>query len=305
MNDDAQLSDDAELPDTALVRPYVESLGDFSTPAPELPAAEQPTALLPRVSATARKQRRVPEALEGEVVDLELPPTPPRTRVAVAAIGVAVVLVTVFLIWRPSGGSAKPASPPIAAVVPSLALPSPSPEASRTPAKPSLRPTRTPASASSSAVMSPMLAKSGNQDSSVDLAAGRPVTDTGHTQNYVASNVVDGDPNTYWEGRDYGFPQSLTIDLGAPMAVSRLVIKLPPQPDWKRRTQSISIEVNDKANGRYDTIVPVTIMTFDPATANEASIHFKAGEFRYVRITFMTNSAWPGGQASEVELYSS
>ncbi len=138
-----------------------------------------------------------------------------------------------------------------------------------------------------------------------NLALHKTVTDTGHTDVYVASNAVDGDANTYWESTDNAFPQSLTVDLGSAQAVGRLVMKLPPSSAWGARTQTLSV-LGSTDGSSYSTIVGSTNYTFDPATGNTATVTLPSGtSTRYLRLTFTANTGWPAGQLSELEAYAS
>ncbi|WP_344669233.1 discoidin domain-containing protein, partial [Catenulispora yoronensis] len=135
-----------------------------------------------------------------------------------------------------------------------------------------------------------------------NLARGKATSDSGHTQNYVSANTVDGDANSYWESTDNAFPQWLMVDLGAATSVSRLVLKLPPS--WGARTQTVSVA------GGADSSTPTTLSgsagrVFDPASGNAATITFAAASVRYVRLTFTGNTGWPAGQVSEFEVYAS
>ncbi len=53
-----------------------------------------------------------------------------------------------------------------------------------------------------------------------NLAAGRPTSESSHTQSYASANTTDGDPSTYWESANNAFPQWLQVDLGRPRARS-------------------------------------------------------------------------------------
>jgi F5/8 type C domain len=330
-DDDAWLPDDAELPDAALVRPYVESLGESATssepPArPALPFSEQPTALLPRISLTIRKhstRARSPRALDSgrpgdlRLVDASLLDAPParsdrRGRFVIAAAITIMALVVGYFVWDSSQDASGPPETPIVAAVPSLPLqstiPSQSPAmppSTRTEASSGAPPPRTPTpSARSSKTTEPFGPGPGNPDPTANLAQGRPVNDTGHNGAYVASNAVDGDPNTYWESTNRAFPQSITVDLGAQMTFDRLVLRLPPLPSWKKRIQWISIQGSQNGND-FRTIDAAAILKFDPASGNQATVNFHSPSYRYVRLTFMGNNRSPAGQAAEIELYSS
>ncbi len=139
-----------------------------------------------------------------------------------------------------------------------------------------------------------------------NLALGRPVTDTGHADVYVASNAVDGDSASYWESVNNAFPQSLTVDLGATRAVGRLVLKLPPSTAWGARTETLSV-LGSTDNSTFTTIAGSKGYTFDPNNGgNSATVTLPSGtSTRYLRLTFTANTGWPAGQLSEVEAYAS
>ncbi|MDT7805227.1 MAG: hypothetical protein QOI78_8660, partial [Actinomycetota bacterium] len=101
--------------------------------------------------------------------------------------------------------------------------------------------------------------------------------------------------NSYWESANNAFPQSLTVDFGATVSVSRLVLKLPPSSAWGTRTQTIAVD-GVKAAAGY---------TFNPASGNTATITFPATSVRTLRLSFTGNTGWPAGQLSELEAYSS
>ncbi|WP_235921428.1 discoidin domain-containing protein [Lentzea tibetensis] len=130
-----------------------------------------------------------------------------------------------------------------------------------------------------------------------NLARGRATSSTGYVQVYQPSNAVDGDPNTYWESTNHAFPQSITVDLGQPRSVSRLVLKLPAH--WGARTQTIAVE--GSTGGAYTTLKSSAQYNFSPNT----TVTFPASNQRYVRLTVTANTGWPAGQVSEFEVYSS
>ncbi|GAB3933619.1 hypothetical protein GCM10027614_04930 [Micromonospora vulcania] len=137
-----------------------------------------------------------------------------------------------------------------------------------------------------------------------DLARGRPTTESGHTQSYGSGNVVDGDPNSYWESVNNAFPQWVQVDLGASSTVGRVVLKLPPSSAWGTRTQTLTVQ--GSANGTsLSTLVASAGRTFDPASGNQVSLTFPAAQARYVRITVTGNTGWPAGQLSTLEVYAS
>ncbi|MEU4521777.1 discoidin domain-containing protein [Amycolatopsis sp. NPDC024027] len=126
-----------------------------------------------------------------------------------------------------------------------------------------------------------------------NLALHKAVGASGSQGGYPPGNAVDGDANSYWESTNNAFPQSLTVDFGGTVTVSRLALKLPPS--WGARTQTISVD-GVKAAATY---------TFDPASGNTATVTFPATSQRTLRLTFTGNTGWPAGQLSELEAYSS
>ncbi|GAB3166410.1 glycosyl hydrolase family 28-related protein [Amycolatopsis stemonae] len=126
-----------------------------------------------------------------------------------------------------------------------------------------------------------------------NLALHKSVSASGSQGGFPPGNAVDGDANSYWESTNNAFPQSLTVDFGSTVSVSRLVLKLPPS--WGARTQTLSVD-GVKASATY---------TFDPASGNTATVTFPATSARTLRLTFTGNTGWPAGQLSELEAYSS
>ncbi|HZM81001.1 MAG TPA: discoidin domain-containing protein, partial [Candidatus Limnocylindrales bacterium] len=87
------------------------------------------------------------------------------------------------------------------------------------------------------------------------------------------------------------------VDLGSALAISRIVLKLPPS--WGARTQTLS--VTDGATG--ETLVPNGGRLFDPATGNTVTLTFPQTTRRFVRVNFTANTGWPAGQLCELEVY--
>ncbi|MFI6474795.1 discoidin domain-containing protein [Streptomyces sp. NPDC050516] len=138
-----------------------------------------------------------------------------------------------------------------------------------------------------------------------DLAKGRPVTETSHTQVYDAAKAVDGDANSYWESANNAFPQSITVDLGSVRSVDHLVLKLPPATAWGARTETLSV-LGSADNGSYGQLVASRGYTFDPATGNQVTIALPANtSTRQLRLTVTANTGWPAAQFSEFEAYGS
>ncbi|MEU7925795.1 discoidin domain-containing protein [Micromonospora sp. NPDC049107] len=137
-----------------------------------------------------------------------------------------------------------------------------------------------------------------------NLAAGRSITETSHSDVYAGSNAVDGNANTYWESANNAFPQSLTVDLGATRTVSRVVLKLPPSSAWQTRTQNLAV-LGSTDGSSFNTLKASAGYTFNPSSGNTVTVTFTATSQRYLRLTVTGNTGWPAGQLSEFEVYSS
>jgi hypothetical protein len=135
-----------------------------------------------------------------------------------------------------------------------------------------------------------------------NLSAGRPVSASGANGPYVAGNVNDGNPQTYWESPSNAFPQWVQIDLGGAVAIDQVVLKLPPATAWATRTQTLSVQGSTDGSG-FGVLSAAAGRIFDPATANTVTVNFTAATVRYVRVTITGNTGWPAAQVSEFEIY--
>ncbi|MCW2881554.1 MAG: coagulation factor 5/8 type domain protein, partial [Sphaerisporangium sp.] len=148
------------------------------------------------------------------------------------------------------------------------------------------------------------LTGTGGSPTATNLAQGKPTTETSHSQAYGSGNAVDGNASTYWESANNAFPQSITVDLGSAVSVGRVVLKLPPDPAWATRTQTVTV-LGSTDGTTFTNVVGSATYTFNPASGNTATITFPATSRRQLRLTFTANSGWPAGQLSEFEVYSS
>jgi hypothetical protein len=138
---------------------------------------------------------------------------------------------------------------------------------------------------------------------STNLALHKPTSESSHTQSYGSGNAVDGDANTYWESNNNAFPQWHQVDLGASTATRRIVLSLPPAAAWATRTQPLSV-LGSTDGTTFSTVVGPAGYTFNPATANTATITFPAtATVRYLRLNFTANTGWPAGQVAELAVY--
>jgi len=135
-----------------------------------------------------------------------------------------------------------------------------------------------------------------------NLALGKTATASSTLAPYVASNVNDGNADSYWESTNNAFPQWVQIDLGGSVAVDQVKLKLPPATAWGARTQTLSVQ-GSTDNSSWSTLSGSAGRNFNPATGNTVTIDFTAATVRYVRITITGNTGWPAGQLSELEIY--
>ncbi|MFC9862587.1 MULTISPECIES: discoidin domain-containing protein [unclassified Streptomyces] len=137
-------------------------------------------------------------------------------------------------------------------------------------------------------------------ESSVNLATGRTLTASSHTEVYAAGNANDGNRATYWESRNNVFPQWIQADLGSAVRVDRVVLRLPG--GWGARSQTLKLQ--GSTNGAdFTDLTASKAYTFDSAGGQSATITFDATTTRYVRVLVTANSVQPGAQLSELEIY--
>ncbi|MCG5212866.1 discoidin domain-containing protein [Streptosporangium soli] len=134
-----------------------------------------------------------------------------------------------------------------------------------------------------------------------NLAAGKIMTASSVSQNYVASNAGDGNQASYWESNNNVFPEWLQVDLGAAVGVSRVVLKLPVS-GWPSRTQTLAVQGSTNGSAFTD-ISGSAAYVFNPAGGNTVTINFNAVTTRYVRLNITANTGWAAGQISEFEVY--
>ncbi|MER7761148.1 discoidin domain-containing protein [Streptomyces sp. NPDC097619] len=131
------------------------------------------------------------------------------------------------------------------------------------------------------------------------LAAGRPAAASSANGPYVAGNVTDGDPATYWESAGSTFPQWVQTDLGTSTRVDEVVLKLPT--GWETRSQTLSVQ--GSADGTsFSTLVTPAARSFGPGNGNTVTLSFPAAQTRYVRVVITANTGWPAAQLSELEV---
>ncbi|WP_031082296.1 discoidin domain-containing protein, partial [Streptomyces sp. NRRL WC-3549] len=138
------------------------------------------------------------------------------------------------------------------------------------------------------------------RESSVNLAAGKTLTASSHTETYVPAQANDGNQASYWESRNNALPQWIQADLGSSVRVDRVVLRLPD--GWPRRTQTLKVQ--GSADGAdFTDLTASQAYTFDAANGQSATISFDAATTRHVRVLVTANSVQPAAQVSELEIY--
>jgi hypothetical protein len=143
------------------------------------------------------------------------------------------------------------------------------------------------------------LSGTGAGATSVNLAAGKPTSESGHVDVYASGNVTDGNQSSYWESAN-AFPQWVQADLGSAQSASRVVLQLPAS--WGARNETLSV-LGSTDGTTFTTIVPSASYSFAPGNNNTVTITFAATSHRYFRLNITANSGWPAGQISEFQVW--
>ncbi|MFE6293471.1 discoidin domain-containing protein, partial [Streptomyces sp. NPDC057866] len=140
----------------------------------------------------------------------------------------------------------------------------------------------------------------GADGTSANLAAGKALTASSHTEVYAAGNANDGNKATYWESRNNELPQWLRADLGSSVRVDRVVLRLPD--GWGARSQTLKVQ--SSANGTdFTDLTTSKAYEFTPSGQNSVAIPFGETTARYIRVLVTANSGQPAAQLSELEVY--
>jgi hypothetical protein len=141
--------------------------------------------------------------------------------------------------------------------------------------------------------------------STTNIAAGQPASASSVNGPYVAANITDADPSTYWESTNGSFQQWAQVDLGQSYSIGKITLRLPPSTAWGARTQTLSV-LGSTDGSNFSTIVGSAGYTFDPnANNNTVTITFNATTARYVRVNITANTGWPAGQISDFAVFPS
>jgi hypothetical protein len=137
---------------------------------------------------------------------------------------------------------------------------------------------------------------------STNLAAGKPTSESSHTQGFGSANTTDADQNSYWESANNAFPQWVQVDLGSAQSASRIVLQLPA--GWGARDQTLSVLAGTDGV-TFTTVKASAPVTFNPSNSNTVTITFTATTQRYFRLNITANTGWPAGQISSFQIWNS
>ena len=134
-----------------------------------------------------------------------------------------------------------------------------------------------------------------------NLAQGRPASASSSTQAYAASNAVDGNAATYWEGADGQYPSTLAVNLAATSALSGVVVRVNPDSAWGNRTQTFEVQART-GTGAWSTIKASAAYAFSPSSGNQVTIPV-TGSATDVRLQFTGNTGAGNGQVAELQVW--
>ncbi|NJC14146.1 hypothetical protein F4558_003972 [Micromonospora profundi] len=132
-----------------------------------------------------------------------------------------------------------------------------------------------------------------------NVAQGKSMTASGSTFTFTPEKANDGQLTTYWEGAA-SYPQNLTVALGANHSISRVTVKLNPDPAWGTRTQTIQVLGRDQASSAYTNLVSAASYQFVQGS-NTVAIPVSATTAD-VQLRFTGNTGAPSGQVAELEV---
>ncbi|WP_419993144.1 CARDB domain-containing protein [Streptomyces boninensis] len=136
-----------------------------------------------------------------------------------------------------------------------------------------------------------------------NLARGKPIEASSHTQNYMAAGANDDDVKTYWEAA--GQSSTLTVKLGAAAELEGVKVKLNPDPVWSARTQEFAVLGRKAGATDFTSLKARQSYAFSPS-GNENTVSVPvSGQYEDVRLQFYANSGAPGGQVAELQVIGS
>ncbi|MEV6985776.1 CARDB domain-containing protein [Sphaerisporangium sp. NPDC051017] len=142
--------------------------------------------------------------------------------------------------------------------------------------------------------------RTGSGGGGTNLALGKPITANGSVFTFVPANANDDNLATYWEGAA-GYPNTLTVQLGANADINQVVVKLNPDSIWGPRTQTIQVLGREQSATAFTGLTNATQYSFNPASGNTVTIPV-TGRVADVQLKYTGNSGAPAGQAAEFQV---
>ncbi|MFD6414838.1 discoidin domain-containing protein [Streptomyces sp. NPDC060194] len=136
-----------------------------------------------------------------------------------------------------------------------------------------------------------------------NLAVGKPISASSTVHTFVAANANDDLTSTYWEGAP-GYPNTLTVKLGANADISSVVLKLNPDSAWATRTQTLEVLGREQSASGLTSLVGSKAYTFNPASGNTVTIPVSA-KAADVQLKFTANTGSSAGQVAEFQVIGS
>jgi hypothetical protein len=142
----------------------------------------------------------------------------------------------------------------------------------------------------------------GTTSTGANLAAGKPIEASSTVHTFVAAHANDTDTATYWESAA-GYPNTLTVKLGADADLESVVVKLNPDPAWGARTQNFEVLGREQGATTFTSLKARADHRFDPAAGQNSVTVPVGGRAADVRLQFFANSGAPGGQVAEFQVF--
>lgn len=138
--------------------------------------------------------------------------------------------------------------------------------------------------------------------SAANLALRRPIASNNHIFAFTADKAADGDVRTYWEGAANSYPNEITVDLGEPIALAAVRIRLNPQRIWGARTQTFAVLASAEGE-RFAPAAESAAWKFDPAAGDNTVTVPIAVTARFIKLSFSANDGATAGQIAELEVF--
>ncbi|WP_051800795.1 discoidin domain-containing protein [Streptomyces sp. NRRL F-525] len=131
-----------------------------------------------------------------------------------------------------------------------------------------------------------------------NVAAGAKTTAGSTRGAHKATNITDGDTDTYWQAGKKS-AQWVQTDLGKSERVRQVVLRLPE--GWQTRKQTLALQGSDDGKS-FATLKSSAQYVFSPGDDNTVKISVPSTLARYVRADFSANSVAGTAQLAEMQV---